>query len=753
MYINYDRGIAMFKKIKRINKFNIFQDFLWNDTLDEFKQYNLIYGWNGSGKTTLSKFFRQIEQRAMCPHCEGFVLDTENGRIDEKNITSSSINIKVFNEDFVKENIFTDSGEVNPIFYLGQEDITSKKKLKSLKNDYDAKTGKKDDIKKKCEIKRKQFEQFCSDKAKNINEFLHSAGENKYNRYDKRSFKKRCEILKSDQFLTKICSPEQIDKLKKVTNSNPKDTILPIQLEISNLDLLNKKINDILEKTVTARVIDRLNLNDELNHWVKCGLTLVKDQGLIKCPFCDEKLSTNLIDQLEGHFNNEYDSLIQEIDSSIQEICTIQRISAISLPSKTDFYEDFSSLYEIKKESLLEEIVKFNNYLKILHTSLEEKRKNPFVKKNKQYPPTQFKIKEKIENVNLLINNHNKKTANFNSDIDDARKNVEIHFVASNLNDYLKNEAELKQFDTDYAIISQEIKNLHSQIIDLEKNIIEHRAPAEEINSDLHSYLGHREIIFDVMDEGYQILRNGENADALSEGEKTAISFIYFLKTLHDKDFDIRNSVVVIDDPISSLDSNSLYTAFSFLKNRTEDAKQLIILTHNFSFFKEVKNWLINKRIKPKSSFYMLKNPLSDGRRIAEICTLDSFLIKYTSEYHYLFSLVYANANSPNQDLENYYLLPNISRRLLESFLAFRYPNLIGNLGNQINKTKVESEKKIRIMRYANANSHSDHIRIDTEADLSYLEETQEVMKDILDLIKTEDEKHYCAMISIIESS
>lgn len=743
----------MFKKIKRINKFNIFQNFLWNDALDEFKQYNLIYGWNGSGKTTLSKFFRQIEQRAMCPQCAGFVLDTENGRIDENNITSSSINVKVFNEDFIRENIFTDSGEVNPIFYLGREDIASKIKLESLKKDYAAKILKHDDIKKKSEIKRKQFEQFCSDKAKNINEFLHSAGDNKYNRYDKRSFKARCEILKSDQSLTKIRSSEQIDALKKVTNSNPKDTILPILLDISNFDILNKKINEILEKTVTAKVIERLNLNDELNHWVKCGLNLVKDQGLIKCPFCDENLPPNLIDQLEGHFNNEYDSLIQEIDSSIQEIYNIQRISTISLPNKTDFYEDFSSLYEKSKESLLEEMVTFKEYLELLHTSLEEKRKNPFIRKNKQYPPTQFTIKEKIESVNLLINNHNKKTENFTSEIDEAREIVEIHFVASNLNDYLKNEDELKQFDRDYVIINQEITNLHSQIIDHEKNIIEHRAPAEEINSDLHSYLGHREIIFDVMDEGYQILRNGENADALSEGEKTAISFIYFLKTLRDKDFDIRNSVVVIDDPISSLDSNSLYTAFSFLKNRTEDAKQLIILTHNFSFFKEVKNWLTNKRREPKSSFYMLKNPLSDGRRIAEICALDNFLIKYTSEYHYLFSLVYANANSSNQDLQNYYLLPNISRRLLESFLAFRYPNLIGNLGNQINKSKVGSEKKTRIMRYADANSHSDHIRIDTDADLSYLEETQEVMKDILDLIKTEDENHYYEMISIVESS
>lgn len=41
----------------------------------------------------------------------------------------------------------------------------------------------------------------------------------------------------------------------------------------------------------------------------------------------------------------------------------------------------------------------------------------------------------------------------------------------------------------------------------------------------------------------------------MSEGEKTAIPFVYFTIHLKDKDFDIKNGIIVIDDPICSMDS------------------------------------------------------------------------------------------------------------------------------------------------------------------------------------------------------
>ena len=122
----------MIKKIKSIKCYHIFQDFIWNSNLDDFKKYNLIYGWNGSGKTTLTKFLRQIELQEKLPDCEEFDIITDMGIINEKNINESTLNLKVFNKNFVEENIFTDSGEITPIFYIGREDIEIKKSIMLL---------------------------------------------------------------------------------------------------------------------------------------------------------------------------------------------------------------------------------------------------------------------------------------------------------------------------------------------------------------------------------------------------------------------------------------------------------------------------------------------------------------------------------------------------------------------------------------------------------------------------------------------
>jgi wobble nucleotide-excising tRNase len=60
---------------------------------------------------------------------------------------------------------------------------------------------------------------------------------------------------------------------------------------------------------------------------------------------------------------------------------------------------------------------------------------------------------------------------------------------------------------------------------------------------------------------------------------------VYFVVHLQD-DFDIKEGIVVVDDPVSSLDSNSIYQAFAFLKNAVKDAHQVFLFTHNFDFLR-----------------------------------------------------------------------------------------------------------------------------------------------------------------------
>ena len=92
---------------------------------------------------------------------------------------------------------------------------------------------------------------------------------------------------------------------------------------------------------------------------------------------------------------------------------------------------------------------------------------------------------------------------------------------------------------------------------------------------------------------------DGTNAkDTLSEGEYRFITFLYFYYLVNgsNEPTNIRkDKILVIDDPISSLDSNTLFIISTLIKNLIDecinnknDIKQVFILTHNIYFYKEV---------------------------------------------------------------------------------------------------------------------------------------------------------------------
>lgn len=101
----------------------------------------------------------------------------------------------------------------------------------------------------------------------------------------------------------------------------------------------------------------------------------------------------------------------------------------------------------------------------------------------------------------------------------------------------------------------------------------------------------------------YQIVRNDGTlvGQTLSEGEVTFITFLYYLQLVNGGDNAenvLEDRILVIDDPISSLDSTVLFIVSSLIKEvikrvKKQDktpynVKQIILLTHNAYFHKEV---------------------------------------------------------------------------------------------------------------------------------------------------------------------
>ncbi|MBU4486158.1 MAG: AAA family ATPase, partial [Candidatus Delongbacteria bacterium] len=135
----------MIKAISQLKNFGIFHDFSERQILPEFKRFNLIYGWNRSGKTTFSRIFSGCEKKSgydenkfkQFPKDGEFELITANNiKIKSKEISTNDLSIKVFNQDFIDENIsFETSDSCNPIIFVSEEDIESKTLLEKLKSD------------------------------------------------------------------------------------------------------------------------------------------------------------------------------------------------------------------------------------------------------------------------------------------------------------------------------------------------------------------------------------------------------------------------------------------------------------------------------------------------------------------------------------------------------------------------------------------------------------------------------------------
>ena len=111
---------------------------------------------------------------------------------------------------------------------------------------------------------------------------------------------------------------------------------------------------------------------------------------------------------------------------------------------------------------------------------------------------------------------------------------------------------------------------------------------------------------------------------------------------------------------------------------------------------------------------------------------------------------VYDEAHRSDVDsLEHHYGLPNVARRLIEAFLAFRFPEMSGDLAPRLDRVSIDGAKKTRILRLLNTYSHAGAIT-DPEHDLSLLAETQPVLLDVLEMMKAVDKDHYDGLEKLI---
>ncbi|AEN73390.1 hypothetical protein Rhom172_1468 [Rhodothermus marinus SG0.5JP17-172] len=749
--------MSRIKRISLLRDCGVFRDFQWPKDLPEFGRYNLIYGWNGTGKTTLGRILRCLEKRTEPQGKVKVVID--ESEISGDQFPEFELPIRVFNRDFINENVFpVGGGALPPIFVLGEKSVQKQKEVERLKKKRAEAQSKLDSARNTRKKAENELDKFCIDRATVIRDTLRSSGKNRYNNYDKSKFRKDAEeMAAAGDGSTHRLSDDEREKLLAQIHEAPKEKLEEIRYSLPNLEKIVQDISKILQTTVASAAIEALKDDPKLAEWTREGLALHRDRKSDRCLFCEQPLPKDRLAALEAHFNRKYERFLQQIDEKIQWLDSLRKQAAeVRLPHQAELYQDLAKDYDTAALAFKQTLDSVRKFLNELIDALNEKKRQPFKALSLSLSAPRIDA-QALDRVNDAIQKHNQACDDFDKRVNEARDKLARHMIAESLEEFIRLKDKVREAEDEEAEAKKEQDGLDARITQLEREIVEHRRPAEDLNEDLRKYLGHDELQLEVKDTGYVITRGGESVETLSEGEMTAIALLYFLKSLQDRQFDLTNGVVVLDDPVSSLDANALYLAFGFIRERTQEAGQLFIFTHNFSFFRQVRNWFHHLKGQRKKDpaqrparFYMMDCTRDSGRRSTTIRYLDPLLEEYNSEYHYLFARIYRAAHeSGPTSLEENYVLPNMARRLLETFLAFRDPTDSGNLSSQMRRIDFDDAKKQRILRFLHTHSHSDAIG-EPEHDPSILAEARAVLKDLFDLIESQDKAHFDAMVELV---
>ncbi len=759
----------MITSIEKIIDFGIYKNYQKKNSVENFTKYNLIYGWNGSGKSTLSKLFARLRndsKNTEFKNCQYEVV-LDNGIKINQDTQSTDLRLSVFNSSFISDNIdWNDT--LKSILLISEEKIDEQKRLREyfLKRDEIVKS--KQEIQNNANDLDKEIKGFLSNTAKHIKEHFQiiDTMDKYYLNYNRTRLEKFIELHSKELLQDEsILSQEKLIKVTKSIKPETKEKIDFIykNMDIKKLNEAEKRIKSIVETKILTQTIQKLKNDKIISNWVEKGLEIHAHSTSKTCEFCGQIIPTSRIDDLERHFNNEYQEFKQKLISARDWVK--QQVIVDYNDSKIFFslYEEYQDSYQQSKTILDRKTFLINKIYENWLEILDKKIQNPF----ESIPLLDFIIidegiieqfNEQISVINELISFHNNKCDNYQTETKQQKFLLEVHYTSNAIKDFEYSTKVNKFIGLNEEVVKQqkEIKKIDDKIYSIEKELSNEILGAEEFNKQLQMFIGHNEIslIFDKDKKGYKIIRTKTNriAKNLSEGEKTALAFVYFVTKLKENGNDISNQIIVIDDPISSFDSNNLFSAYSFLKAHCQEAKQLFILTHNFVFFKLLRDWLLgkNKKDKIKSRCYSIESIVVGDERASYINNAKDTLTKYNSEYHYLFHKVYSFKRNEELTLDEAFLVSNLSRKLLEGFLSFKFPKK-RNKFNQLFEVAVKDvQKRERIYKFINKYSHNATIEFSDNTIDNLLGESRNIVGEILDLIKELDEVHYMEMESII---
>lgn len=726
--------------------------------IDNLKKVNFFFGYNGSGKSTIAKYIKNLSFYGTDQYSEDYADCVTHGYDRNKH------EMLVFNEQFIEEN-FRLSKKQKGIFSLDEINIEKQEQIE---------INNKQIVKYKESISRHEYrlERINKEYAKQSKQLLDDC----YNERRKFEFMK-VDIpsllpYKKDDHLSKIRQYKSKLEHQKVRSYEDlcadykqlyqsEMFFIPF-IKIENYSELDINGNSLLEKIIVgANDVSISALIDKLNNrrWVESGALYIDNSDGV-CPFCQQKINSI---ELKSELNKYFDETYKE------EISKIERF-------KDSYIHNVKTLLG----DLQELVKKYNpsNYVHKLIDSISEvlDENNLVIEHKLKYPNQKYSLR-KISECDDLILKLNAEIANNNlifTELDlkkqELNDNVWMHMTNGCLDKITTveqwNEKSTRLFDRINTIISElndSISDLKGLNDSLRLETANTKTAVDNINILLKSagFVGFK--IIEKSEENnikyYSLQRKGDDGTSknifksLSEGEKNFISFLYFYQLCLGTDNYEKNrtkkKIVVIDDPVSSMDTQVLFlvsTLIHRLVKRKQDRnakdqfnlqhiEQVIVLTHNIYFYKEVT--YSNRPICNSKQFYLITK--SDNITRIE----NSSKPVVDDDYSLLWETIRNIKNNLPHDKMQNIVIANLMRRIIESYASFI--NLKKDVWSTISYDEADPHHIVKsgFLSFINDDSHS----ISPIDNLYYQRITNEdpsilfsVFKSIFDVI---GENHY----------
>lgn len=656
---------------------------------------NFFYGNNGAGKSSIAH-----------------AIEEDDGVVWADGKSADDYDVLVYNQDFINEN-FVNYGDLKGVFIFGEEDIEAKKRIAELteekKKKSDAKVTAGEEYKQKTagvDAALAQFQEACFSKTADIRKHFEKCMDGKK---QKRNF---AEAVLGEK-TPKEHDLSELERLYGVAFDDTARAYAEFKKagattygSLPGKELLDKVIVSSSD-TPFARFLNALG--STASDWVRDGHTHFSGSAGGKCPYCQQKLPANFENEIAATFDAQYQQDIRDLG---QFHATYSRETADIVRALQTNTTDAMPSLDLKayqeKLSLLESKFEVNRQ------RIAEKVKEPSKTVSLEDTDTLLlEIGAMIDDINKLIKANNDVVAAKKSSKEKCKTEIMQYLafmLADEVTSYKDEVARLKTEIDDVTErgkkLKKEIGELTREISELNKHNANTEAAIDSINKILRDsgFQGFSIQAKEGVENVYEIVRENRTvAENLSEGERNFIAFLYFYHRVRGSmnSEELKEKIVVIDDPVSSMDSTALFIVSAIVReminvcrNNTEYLnpqvpgdyiKQLFILTHNVYFHREVTYQQVGYY--NCTSFYMIRK--NDNVSTVKLCKRQNKEIPSEEENYNPVQNSYAALWDELRDLHSTIPALNVMRRILEYYFL----QLCGYEGSDLRSIVLEKKE------------------------------------------------------------